>query len=73
MRPALRDYVFRFANVSQLNFLSVRKKNVSIFATTGDNILTRKEVPSCPQLVVDNFVYNCSEIVVTREHSPDLW
>ena len=45
---------------------------MSHFATTGDNVLTGKEVQSCPQLVVDNFVYNCSRFVVTREYSADL-
>jgi len=72
MRPVLRDCAFRFSSFSQLHFFWVRKKNVSHFATTGDNVLTGKEVQSCPQPVVDNFVYNCSRFVVTREYSADL-
>ena len=72
MRLALRDFAFRFSSFSQLHFFWVRKKNVSHFATTGDNVLTGKEVQSCPQPVVDNFVYNCSRFVVTREHSADV-
>ena len=72
MRLVLLDYAFRFSRFSQLHFFWVRKKNVSHFTTTGDNVLTGKEVLSCPQPAVDNFVYNCFEFVATREYSADL-
>ena len=59
-------YIFFF---SAMKFSQFTTKGASYFVTKFYKVLTKKELQTCPQSIVDNSVHNCFRFVAIPEDS----
>ena len=69
MRLGVRYHLIPFFLSSTIKFSQFTEKSASHFVTKFYKVLTKKELQSCPQSIVDNSVHNCFRFVAIPEGS----
>jgi hypothetical protein len=72
MRLGVRYQLIYFFFFPAIKFSQFTIKGASRFVTKFYKVLTKKELRSCPQSIVDNSVHNCFKFVAIPEDSSML-